>query len=128
MTQLTNLDPNASFGDLLTTTNMGGGLSNTLQPVQDGFGNNSPMSIALNAVNFNRTIGPFQIDSVALTAPIANINSICGSPSIYPAGIYLVLPTWTTGTRPGAPQTGMIGLNTTIPQVEAYYSGVWNAL
>jgi hypothetical protein len=65
MTSLTNLSPAASYGDLLTTTNNGQGLTTTLKFVQDGLGNSSPMQIATNAVNFITTGGnSFQINGV----------------------------------------------------------------
>lgn len=37
------------------------------------------------------------------------------------------LPSGTTGQRP-SPANGMLRYNSTVPQVEAYYSGAWNAL
>lgn len=37
------------------------------------------------------------------------------------------LPAGTTGQRP-SPANGMLRYNSTVPQVEAYYSGSWNAL
>jgi len=39
----------------------------------------------------------------------------------------LLLPAGTTGQRP-SPTAGMLRYNSTVPQVEAYYSGAWNAL
>lgn len=81
MTILTNLTPAASYPDLLTTTNNGNGLTTTLEPVQDGLGNSSPMQIATNAVNFDRTGNTFQLDGVALTATATNINEVCQSNS-----------------------------------------------
>ena len=83
MTNLTTLLPGASYGDLLTTTNNGQGLTNVLNPLQDGLGNNSPVTIATNAINFNRAGGnTFQLDGIALTATATALNTI-GSPS-YP--------------------------------------------
>lgn len=76
MTNLTNYTPAASYPDLLTTTNNGQGLTTTLEPVQDGLGNSSPMQIATNAVNFTRAGNTFQLDGVALTATSAELNSL----------------------------------------------------
>lgn len=53
MTNLSNLLPENSYGDLLTTTNGGQGLGETLQPVQDGLGRNSPLQMSQNAVQFS---------------------------------------------------------------------------
>jgi hypothetical protein len=53
MTNLSNLLPENSYGDLLTTTNGGQGLGATLQPVQDGLGNNSPLQMSQNATQFS---------------------------------------------------------------------------
>jgi hypothetical protein len=126
MTQLTNQSFQSVYGDLLTTTNNGGGLSSFLQNLQDGFGNNSTITISLNAVNFNRS-GPntFQLDSVALTAPAANINAICGNSPAFTGNFPLQLPTGTTAQRPGVPENGMIWYNTTLNKVEAFSNGSW---
>jgi hypothetical protein len=56
MTNLTNFLPENSYGDLLTTTNNGQGLGAILQPVQDGFGNNSPLQMSQNAVQFSNVL------------------------------------------------------------------------
>lgn len=77
MTNLTTLLPGASYGDLLTTTNNGQGLSLVLEPLQDGLGNNSIVTISKTAINFNRS-GPntFQLDGVALTATATALNNV----------------------------------------------------
>ena len=55
MTSLTGQTPYATYGDLLTTTNNGQGLpQEDLVPVQDGMGNNSPMLMSQNAVQFTK--------------------------------------------------------------------------
>ena len=55
MTCLTGQPPYTTYGDLLTTTNNGQGLpEETLVPVQDGMGNNSPMLMSQNAVQFTK--------------------------------------------------------------------------
>ncbi len=40
----------------------------------------------------------------------------------------IALPVGTTGQRPGSPANGMLRYNSTVPQVEAYYSGAWQPL
>lgn len=92
MTQLTNLSPAASYGDLLTTTNNGQGLTTTLQNLQDGLGNNSPVQIATNAINFNRSGGrSFQLDGIPLTVSATTLNLLgpsIASGTLNPAQIY----------------------------------------
>lgn len=88
MTDLTNLDPGYAYPDYLTTTNNGHGLSTTLNPLQDGLGNNSTVTIATNAINFNRTAGnTFQLDGVALTASASAINNTCGGSTVFIANV-----------------------------------------
>lgn len=90
MTTLTNLQIAASYGDLLTTTNSGNGLSTTLQSLQDGLGNDSTVEIATNAINFSRSNGnQFQLDGIALTASATSINNICGEEAVFSGGFSL---------------------------------------
>ena len=57
MTTLTGQTPLATYKDLLTTTNGGQGLPpDALVPVQDGAGNNSPLLMSQNAVQFTRVM------------------------------------------------------------------------
>jgi hypothetical protein len=76
MTSLINQLPESTFGDLLTTTNNGQGLPVSVPvPVQDGLGNNSPITMSQNTVNFNTTGGNnFQINGVNLTASASDLN------------------------------------------------------
>lgn len=125
MTQLTNKQFSTVYGDLLTTTNNGQGLTNVLRPLQDGLGDSSPMSIATNAVNFDRTGGrEFGLDAIALTASADDINSVCtpNSPTIPGTGAVLV-PKGTTAERPAVPIDGMIRFNTDIGTFEFYQAG-----
>lgn len=124
MTQLTNQTPASTYGDLLTTTNGGNGLSNVLQNVQDGFGNNSPMQIAMNAVNFVRSTGSFEIDGVAITASAANINSVTQTNPVFP-GTYVVMPSHSTAGRPIGPVAGTMGFNSTTGMMEYWNGASW---
>lgn len=63
----------STFGDLLTTTNNGGGLTATLEPVQDGFGNTSAIELSTEAFNVT---GELQISGTALTVTADEINAI----------------------------------------------------
>lgn len=66
-----------TFKDVLTLTNNYQGLGVALTQVQDAAGNNSPMQIAKQAVNFQRTNGnTFQLDGVALTASATALNNV----------------------------------------------------
>jgi hypothetical protein len=80
MTTFTNKNINELYGDWLTTTNAGAGLSNSLQPVQDALGNSSPMKIALSSVDFSRTGKTFSFDGVNFTGDINILNNIGSSP------------------------------------------------
>lgn len=124
MTDLTNVTPSQSYGDILTlgSANVGSGLTNVLVNVQDGLGNNSSMQISTIAVNFNRTGGnSFQLDGISLTAPTANINAICAAtPNFNFSTSALVLPTGNTAERPGVPTPGDIRYNAQTDQIEAY--------
>lgn len=75
MTQLTNQSIATTYSNVLTFSSATQGLSGTLNIIQDGFGNNSPLLIATNAFNINRGVGQFQLDGVAVTATAAQINS-----------------------------------------------------
>lgn len=78
MTDLTLLQPGSSYGDLLTTTNSGQGLpATTPVPLQDGLGNNSPITMSQTIVNITRTGGnQFQLDGVPFTASATTLNDI----------------------------------------------------
>lgn len=123
MTTLTNLQPEYSYGDVITTTNNGQGFTAVLLPIQDGLGNQSPMSLSTQAVNFNRA-GPFtfRLDDVAITAPAANINAVCGANPTILGTVPLILP---NGNVEPAPVNGMIFYNTGTNQLRAVVNGVW---
>jgi hypothetical protein len=123
MTALTNLLPEYSYGDVITTTNNGQGFTAALLPIQDGLGNQSPMSLSTQAVNFDRS-GPFtfRLDNVALTASSANINSICGANPTFLGNVPLILP---KGNVEPAPVNGMIWYNEGTNQLRAVVNGLW---
>jgi hypothetical protein len=126
MSNLTQKQFMSIYGDLLTTTNNGQGLSNVLQQLQDGFGNASPISISQIAVNFNRQGGnSFRLDNAALTAQVADINSMC-QPNPVAAGTgALLIPRGTTAQRPDPGIDGMIRYNTELNDVETFVNGEW---
>lgn len=129
MTALTNLPIYQGYGDLLTTTNGGNGLSSVLEPVEDGLGRMSPMEISLNAVNFIRTGGStFQLDGISLTASATNINSVAQNNPILPGTGAVQIPSGTTAQRPGSPVNGDIRYNITIHAYEGWNNGSWSDL
>jgi hypothetical protein len=129
MTSLTGINVYLSYGDILTTTNSGQGLSATLEPVQDGLGNSSSMEIALNAINFIRTGGnTLQLDSVSLTAGASDINSVAKSNPILPGTGGVILPSGTTAQRLAPPVNGTMRYNTQLNALEAYQNGTWGNL
>lgn len=124
MTQLTNLVIGASYGDVLTTTNSGQGLTTNLLPLQDGLGNNSPISIATNQVNFNRSGGStFQLDGVPLVSLASIINQVCQVNPVLPGTGGVVVPIGTTAQRQNV--TGAIRFNTFFASMEYYTGTVW---
>lgn len=128
MTSLTGKVIYQFYGDLLTTTNGGQGLSLTLEPVQDGLGQMSPMQIALNAVNFDRTLGnTFQLDGLALTASAFDINLVAQGDPIFPGTGGALLPSGTTAQRYSPPVNGIIRYNTTINAFEGFVNGSWQS-
>lgn len=62
MTTLTGTGPGQSYGDILTCTNAGNGLTNVLQNVQDGRGNNSAVQISTTQF---KTVGNMIIQAAA---------------------------------------------------------------
>lgn len=127
MTSFTNVPPSQIYGDLLTTTNSGQGLSNVLNPLQDALGNSCTVQIANNAINFSRTGGnTFQLDGVALTATALNINNICNGNPVFPGTGGLSLPAGNTGQRPISPSLGTIRYNTSSNEFELFgFSSQW---
>jgi hypothetical protein len=125
MTQLTNLTYSAGYGDLLTTTNNGNGLTAVLANVQDGLGNNSPMQIATISVNFNRGGNTFELDGTPITAAAADINAVCVPNPVFGGTSAAQLPSGTTGQRPGVPVAGDMRFNTTTVHMEYYNGTVW---
>jgi hypothetical protein len=131
MTNLTNLTPSQSYGDLITLGNdndPGLGLNppGTLKNVQDGNGLDSPMQIATDAVNFSRAGGnEFQLDGVALTADTARLNDIAlDNPDFSWSTGLLGLPSGTTAQRPVGVTGGDIRYNEDTNLFEGYIEGV----
>lgn len=126
MTNLTNQAIQSVYGDYLTTTNNGQGLSIVLKQLQDGFGNASPITIATNAVNFDRQGGnTFQLDGGSVTAEVIDINSICKpNPECLGTGA-ITVPRGTSAERPNPEVTGMIRYNTQLNAFEGYTNIGW---
>jgi hypothetical protein len=127
MTSLVNKYPSATFGDLLTTTNNGQGLISTLENVQDGFGNNSPMQIATNAINFNRSGSTFQLDGSSMVALSPDINSVCKPNPVLPGTGSVRIPLGTTAQRSSPGAAGDFRYNTDINDFEGYDGSAWIA-
>lgn len=126
MTQLTLLSPASSYGDLLTITNGGQGLSAVLKQLQDGFGNASTVTISTAAIDFNRQGGnSFQLDNVAMTAAAVDINSVCLPNPVALGTGGLTVPRGTTAQRAGVPLNGTFRYNLDTSRIEAFSNGVW---
>lgn len=127
MTNLTNLAPASSYGDILTTTNNGLGLNAILNPIQDGLGNQSILRLSTLAFNIDTSSGVFQINGTALTATATQINTVCGA-NTFPGTSGMIVPSGTTAQRPGLPTNGTIRYNTTTSRLEAYANNIWQDL
>lgn len=126
MTQLTLLAPSQTYGDLLTTTNNGQGLTPNLEQLQDGLGNASPISIATDKVNFDRTAGQLiMFDTVPMTASSGGINSMCEEDPVCLGVGAITVPVGSTAQRPLIPENGMIRYNNTTNHFEGYQNGIW---
>lgn len=123
MTNLSNLVILSSYGDLITTTNGGQGLSTVLEYLQDGLGHSSPLQLATNAFNIDRNVGTFQLDGTAVTAQAIYINEVCEPDATMPGTGGLVVPSGTTGQR--NPRNGTIRYNTTTAEMEYYVNNAW---
>lgn len=127
MTNLTNYGIAQAYGDLLTTTNGGQGLTTVPQQLQDGMGNASTITIATDTVNFNRQGGnEFQLDGVALTADAADINEVCSDDPVIGGVGGIVIPSGTTAQRLAI--QGSYRFNTDTGRPEIYSGAVWIVL
>lgn len=124
MTQLTNLSPSSSYGDLLTGNNSGNGLNTVLQNVQDGFGNNTILQVSTNAFNIDTSLGQFRINGTTLTATATQINNVCVSQN-FSGTAAITVPVGTTAQQPAIPSTGMIRYNTTTNKFEGRNNVAW---
>ena len=121
MTLLTGQYPASTYGDILTCTNGGMGLTTVLQNVQDGLANNSAIQLSTLVINVTGTL---ELGGVPITASAANINSVTNPNPVFP-GTYVVIPSHTTGGRPGAPVAGTMGFNTTTSMMEYWNGAAW---
>jgi hypothetical protein len=73
MATLTGTKIANTYKQLLQVGSSNTGLTGTVQAVQDGQGNNSPLQLSQNAVNIN---GTFQLSGVTLTANASTLNAV----------------------------------------------------
>jgi hypothetical protein len=126
MTRLVGKMPGYSFGDVLTTTNEGQGLTNVLKNLQDGFGNNSTVLIANNAIQFLYGGGnSLYLNGTALLSSGNNINLSTQDNPIFQGTGALTVPIGTTGERPSSPVNGMFRYNRSTESFEFYENGGW---
>lgn len=125
MSNLTLVSPQSSFPSLLNLTSPSSGLTNVLQVVQDGLGNNSPISLSTLSFKINTTMGGFYINDQQLLSTPEQIDSICVSASFLDFTSSLELPSGTTVQRPMFPENGSVRYNNQTHQFEGYKNGVW---
>ena len=73
MATLTGTQIANTYKQLLQVGSSNTGLTGTVQSVQDGEGNNSPLQLSQSAVNIN---GTFQLSGVTLTANASTLNAV----------------------------------------------------
>ncbi len=125
MSNLTLISPQSSFPSLLNLTSPSSGLTNVLQVVQDGLGNNSPISLSTLSFKINTSMGSFYIDNDPLLSTALQIDAVCSGSSFLLFTTSLDLPVGTTAQRPVAPENGTIRYNSTTRRFEGYENGVW---
>ena len=76
MGQLNNLFVSSSYQGLLKMTDSTNGLTNTLQTVQTGDGDNSPLQMSLTAINIS---GSFYLNGVLVTGTTSGTSGTSGS-------------------------------------------------
>jgi len=76
MSNISTLSPAATYANLLLAGSNGQGISTVPQIIQDGLGNSTLMSLATTSINFDRNVGAFQLDGIALTASATTLNSL----------------------------------------------------
>lgn len=76
MGNTSTLSPAATYQDILQVNAGGQGLQTFPLAVQDGLGTNTVMTLWKTGINFDRGIGQFQLDGVALTASAAVLNNL----------------------------------------------------
>jgi len=123
----TGQTPASDYGGILNI-NTGSiiGLTNVLQQVTDGFNNVTPLYLATGSMNFNRSVGTVQLDSVAITCAAVDMNSMCLPNPIALGTGSLTPPIGTTAQRPVSPVNGMFRYNTSLSDFEGYFAGTWS--
>jgi hypothetical protein len=125
MANITLIAPQNSFASLLTLTSSSSGLTSVLQVIQDGLGNNSPISLSTLSFKINTSMGNFYINDDPVLATALQINAVCRSASFLNFTTSLDLPLGTTVQRPIAPENGTIRYNSTTHRFEGYENGIW---
>lgn len=120
MATLTTLAPASSYGGILNTLSTTG-LTTNLQVIQDGFGNNSTLSLSTTSLDINTSMGNFTINGVPLVSTPSEIDEVCLD-FIFSGATNqaVVFPSGTTSQRPSLPNLGSVRYNTTTNKLEAY--------
>lgn len=125
MSNLTLVSPQSSFPSLLNLTSPSSGLTNVLQIVQDGLGNNSPISLSTLSFRINTTMGGFYIDNNILSSTAPQIDAVCRNSSFSGFTGALTIPIGTTAQQPALPENGDFRYNNETHQFEGYKNGAW---
>jgi len=111
MANLTLPAPQSSFQGLLNLSELALGLTPVLQVVQDGLGNNSPISLSTLSFKINTSMGGFYINDQQLFSTPEQIDAICISGSFIDFTTAIEIPVGTTAQRPSFPENGAIRYN-----------------
>lgn len=87
MTDLTNRTMAAIYGDFVTFSNVGQGVSNQLNNIQDGRGSPTAIQLSTNALNVNGSLLVNGLPVVSSTLPTV-VSQLAADPVATPGGIY----------------------------------------
>lgn len=89
MTNLTNFSVQNGYGDTITCTNNGAGLTNVLQNIQDGLGNNSAIQLSRTTINITGILQFFGTNVLTAGGPLV-VPTLAGpgDPPVVNGGIY----------------------------------------
>jgi hypothetical protein len=112
-----------SFAGILNTID-NGQLTDELKVIQDGMGNNSPLSLSKTDFKINTTMGSFFINNTELEASADELNA--ASVGDFSGFSDSILPAiGDTSQRPVIAENGEFRYNSQTNRFEGYQDGAW---